>query len=133
MLINHNGDSLPDDMDAEAAMMLKEIFKKFEDRPNTTQCLRMKFIANHSLPIMLPASTMAHVVKKKSDSGSVSVGSVSSQTDTATTENNNFHSFDTKVRAEFSLSVSSKNLRYAMVVKTIYQIFDTLCRSHDVS
>lgn len=48
-------------MDAEAAMMIKEIFQKFEHRPNATQCLQMKFITNHSLPIMLPANTMVHI------------------------------------------------------------------------
>lgn len=53
--------SLPDDMDADAAMMINEIFKKFEDRPNATQCLRMKFIANYAVPIMLSTITMVHI------------------------------------------------------------------------
>lgn len=59
-------------MDAEAAMMIKEIFQKFEDRPNATQCLRMKFIANHSLPIMLQAITMVNIeTDRKTNSESI--------------------------------------------------------------
>lgn len=63
-------------MDAEAAIMIKEIFQIFEDRPNATQCLRMKFIANHSMPIMLPAITMIHIrtdrkTHSKSDSSTI--------------------------------------------------------------
>lgn len=55
------------------------------------------------------------------------------QTESFSFENNNIPMFDRKVQEEFSLNGSSTNSRYAKVVKTIYQIFGTLCKNHDVS
>lgn len=46
-------------MDAEALRMLKAIFqKKSDNRPDTTQCLQMKFISNHILLTTLPTETL---------------------------------------------------------------------------
>lgn len=60
-----------------------------------------------------------------------------SQTESCSCENNNNNNnnipiFDSKVREEFSLNGSSTNSKYAKVVTTIYQIFNTLCQNHDV-
>lgn len=57
-----------------------------------------------------------------------------SQAESASFESNKIGPiFDSKVREEFSLNGSTENSKYARVVKTIYQIFNTLCKNYDVS